>query len=707
MRHAARTVLVLAAVLAAIARGGLGRPRLAAAQARPTTRVNTPAGASPASSAAARSAPGGAPTPSLTSAARSSPVPAASEADHRAVISYLGQVINWARHLEVEDSLVMEPAETLFAADDRQMAGEVLKLAFEYARAEATLLRTKAEHAPRGASVSAAPGEVGEPAPTGGLAGPSPLRGLDALVARRNAAQAEVQRANARIKALGTRLIRATRRNRDRINTELMAAQAELDLAQSRVDSINAMVDFETGTSTIQNAATGLDAQIDELERSVPQSNGQPTPQSAAQVAALKSAPPMPSGILERATNLVAIRRKEQTLDDTIGLTDALVKVVASLRTPLVDSLREIDQRGLAMTARAGSGNLAAVQQSKADFEGLAQAHQLVTNALLPLSKQMVILNLYSANLARWDATVHQQFNAELKTLFLSILGLAVLLLAVGSGALVWRKLTFRYVEDLQSRQQLLQLRRFVVIAIVGLVLLFDFANEVGTIATVMGFAAAGIALALQNVILSMAGYFYISGRFGIRAGDRVQISGISGDVLQIGFFKMTLMELNSDEYGHQPTGRAVIFPNSVVFQPNGNFFRQLPGSNFTWNELRLTLAPECDYRLAEKRLVEVVNDVVARYRDSMQREYRDIERELNLRIETPRPQSRLQLGGNGIEMVIRYPAQLHNAAQTADEIARRLLDAIKREPGLKLVAPGIPAIQPAPDAESPDSRGD
>lgn len=707
MRQAARTVLVLAGVLAAIAWGRLGPPRLAAAQAVPATGVTTPAGASPASSAAAKSAPGSGPTPGFTSAPTSSAVPAAAEAaDRGAVISYLGQVINWSRHLEVEESLAIEPAETLFAADDRQMAGEVLKLAFEYARAEAALLKTKAELAPRGASVSPTP-EVTEPAPTVAPAGPSPLLGLDALLARRNEAQADVERANARIKDLGRRLTHATRRNRDQINTELMAAQAELDLAQSRADSINAMIDFETGSSTIGHAANGLDAQIDELERSVPQSNGQPEPQSAAQAAALKSAPPAPSGILGHATNVVAIRRKEQTLDDTIRLTDALLKVVARQRTPLADSLREIDQRGLAMTARAGSGDLAAVKQSKADFESLAQEHKLVTNALLPISKQMVILNLYSTNLARWRDTVHQRFTAELKTLFTRILGLVVLLLAVFSGALVWRKLTFRYVEDLQRRRQLLQLRRFVVIVIVALVLLFDFANELGTLATVMGFAAAGIALALQNVILSIAGYFYISGRFGIRAGDRVQISGINGDVLEIGFFKMTLMELTSGEYGHQPTGRAVIFPNSVVFQPNGNFFKQLPGSNFTWNELRLTLAPECDYRLAEQRLVEVVNDVVARYRDSVQREYRDIERELNRRIETPRPQSRLQLGANGIEMVIRYPAQLQNAAQTSDEIARRLLDAIKREPGLKLVAPGIPAIQPAPDTGSPDSRGD
>jgi hypothetical protein len=158
----------------------------------------------------------------------------------------------------------------------------------------------------------------------------------------------------------------------------------------------------------------------------------------------------------------------------------------------------------------------------------------------------------------------------------------------------------------------------------------------------------------------------------------------------------MTLMELGSDDTGGQPTGRVTVFPNSVVFQPNGSFSKQLPGSDFAWHELRFTLAPECDYRLAELRLLEIVNDVFRRYRDALQRQYRGLERSLNQPIEPPRPQSRLRLSEAGIEIVIRYPVRFKQARQTADEIARRLVDAIKREPALRLVTPGTPMIQPA-----------
>jgi small-conductance mechanosensitive channel len=242
-----------------------------------------------------------------------------------------------------------------------------------------------------------------------------------------------------------------------------------------------------------------------------------------------------------------------------------------------------------------------------------------------------------------------------------------------------------------------MQLRRVAVGIVTSLIIIFGFASELGTLGTVLGFAAAGIALALQNVILSLAGYFYVSGRFGIRVADRIQLSGISGDVLEIGLFRLTMMELSNDDFGFQPTGRVVVFPNSVVFQPNGNFFKQLPGSSFMWNELRLTLAPDCDYRLAEKKILEVVNDVFAHYRDSVQREARRVELDLNVSFEMPKPQSRIELRSTGLEMVIRYPVPLHNAVQTADEIARRLVDAIRREPGLELVAQGTPSLRPTP----------
>jgi small-conductance mechanosensitive channel len=112
------------------------------------------------------------------------------------------------------------------------------------------------------------------------------------------------------------------------------------------------------------------------------------------------------------------------------------------------------------------------------------------------------------------------------------------------------------------------------------------------------------------------------------------------------------------------------------------------------WNEVRLTLAPDVDYRLAEKRLLDAVDEVFARYRDRVMRDYRHLERDLNIMLETPKPQSRLHLSETGLEIIIRYPAETYSAPQITDEISRRLLDAINREPSLRLVPQGTAIIQ-------------
>ena len=240
--------------------------------------------------------------------------------------------------------------------------------------------------------------------------------------------------------------------------------------------------------------------------------------------------------------------------------------------------------------------------------------------------------------------------------------------MAIFGAAALWRRFTFRYVQDNRRRYQFLQARRIVLAIVVTLVILFNFANEIGALATVMGFAAAGIAVALQNVILSLAGYFFLIGKFGIKVGDRVQVSGVTGDVIDIGLVKLSLMELGGNGNDRQPTGRVVVFSNAIVFQPSGNFFKQIPGTDFVWNEVTLTLSPDCDYRLAEKRLLEAVDEVFARYRETIQRQYIEAERSLNMAIDSPKPQSRLaaQLATD-CKSTIRYPAETRSAVQTAD----------------------------------------
>jgi small-conductance mechanosensitive channel len=600
------------------------------------------------------------------------------------VISYLGQVIGWYRVATGELSL-NDPSDILYATDDRQLADEVLHLAFDYARAQAALLKANGGDALQ--PVNAKSASSGE------------------LVVRQGTAQAEVVGFADKVRSLQARARQGSGSARDLASRELAAAQGQLELAQSHVDSINALIDYESGSRTGDSSRTSLSAQIDELEASLPHADQAGAVAQTANATVSENVPPS-AGFLARGEFLMSLQSERQAIDDVLRTTAEITATAIAQRDQLGQGLRKIDDQSVVEAREASSSDIATVRETRDIFQQLTARRKLVSDAMQPLVRQIVTLNLYTANLQQWRAAITRRSKAEIVSLTLRLTLLGFLLALVSLGAIAWRKLTLRYVPDLQRRHQLMQLRRLAMSIVIALILIFGLGGDLRVLATVMGFAAAGVALALQNVILSFAGYFYISGRFGIRVGDRVQLAGVTGDVLEIGLFKLALMELTNDANGRQPTGRVVVFPNSIVYQTNGNFFNQLPGAHYLWNELRLTLAPDCDYRLAEQRVMEVVGAVFARYRDSIQRDYHNVETGLNLRFESPRPFSRLQLSEVGIEVVVRYPVPLQTSSQAVDEISRRLVDAINREPGLRLVPQSTPSLQRADQSVNDEPTG-
>src|SRR5205807_8484610 len=113
----------------------------------------------------------------------------------------------------------------------------------------------------------------------------------------------------------------------------------------------------------------------------------------------------------------------------------------------------------------------------------------------------------------------------------------------------------------------------------------------------------------------------------GVRVGDRVQISGVTGNVVDIGLIRLHLMELAGPGTDRQPTGRVVVFSNSIVFQPTASFFKQIPGTNFGWHEVTLILSPDSDYHLAEQRMLSAVKSVYAKYRNRIEEQHRHMEK--------------------------------------------------------------------------------
>lgn len=599
--------------------------------------------------------------------------------DARTVISYLNQTIVWYHQLNLQQEIASEPSDVVFLNQNRQLADQVVRLSFEFARADAQVLNPKS-------------GQGGEPAPN--ATGPGRYQRLVEIMAR---ADQQIKEKQQELAGLRRKLEAATGRRRTTLVATVAETQSELDLIQARRDALRSMIDFVSGRNVSGLTSGNLQAEIEDLARTIPAAtpeSGKNAPAPSGSVAVANPRRAEPTGILALLTELFGLRRRVRTLDQGIAETAALASSAKSLRAPLVGNLRELIQRGDQLSKQPDSQNSLALAQQKQQLDELTAQFKQISTVVLPLGKQSILLELYSRSLGNWRDSVQSQYINELKSLALRLIVLAVILGFVLILSSLWRRATFRYIQDSRRRYQFLLLRRIVVWSLIAVIVAVAFASELGTLATFAGLLTAGVAVALQNVILSVAGYFFLIGKYGVRVGDRVQVAGVTGEVADIGLVRLHLMEIGKGS-GGAPTGRMVVFSNSVVFQPAAGLFKQIPGTRFDWHEITLTVAAESDYHQVEERLTSAVTAVFEKYRDRMERQRHSMEKTLGpLSVSSLHPETRLRLAQGALEVVIRYPVELDEANKIDDRIAREVLDAINRPPKLKLVGSGIPNIQ-------------
>ena len=95
-------------------------------------------------------------------------------------------------------------------------------------------------------------------------------------------------------------------------------------------------------------------------------------------------------------------------------------------------------------------------------------------------------------------------------------------LAAVMVGSELWRRAVLKYVREPRHRNQLLLLRRIITWMLILLILSLTFITRLSSFATFAGLLTAGLAVAMQSVLVSLVGYFILIGKYGLRVGDRV-----------------------------------------------------------------------------------------------------------------------------------------------------------------------------------------
>ncbi len=581
------------------------------------------------------------------------------------IISFLNQTIVWYQQLADQQQLVKEPSDLLFLNDNRQIADQVSRLAFDFARARAQAITLEA----------AAQEQQDEDAPN-----LDQYKSLTQLAAKSDQKIKDTQQ---ELETMRRQLPSTSGPKRSLLEATIAETESELALLQARRSSLQNMMEFVTGTASGSRQQAGLHARIEELARALPSSATESGKQSSAELNTLANSnsaaiaagqKEVPAGIFALSDELINLRRKLNLLDKIIELTDSLSATSKQLRDPLLVKVRELVRRGDDLMNQPDSQDKDVLAQQRKELDGLTAQFKQLSAAMLPLGKQQILLDLYRRNSSRWRNTVALQHTAILKGLLLRLAFLAIAVGLVLGISHLWKRVTFRYVRDVRRRHQFLVLRRTIVSVVIGILAIVASINGLGGISTFAGLLTAGVAVALQNVILAIVGYFFLIGKHGVRVGDRLQVSGVVGNVVDIGLVRMHLMELGRGP-GAQPTGRIVAFSNAVVFRTHAGLYKQVPGTHFLWHEVTRNLPPGSDYRPIEEKMLQAVNKVFADYQEKLEAQLRRMEHVLKtMPIPALHPEGRVRMTKNGVSITIRYPVDMHHAREMDDRINREVL---------------------------------
>ncbi len=271
------------------------------------------------------------------------------------------------------------------------------------------------------------------------------------------------------------------------------------------------------------------------------------------------------------------------------------------------------------------------------------------------------------------------------------LLGVTLIIILV---RFVQRSLS-RYVKDTDTRYRT---RKFVAFFgyLVGFVLIATvFSDRLGGFTVALGVAGAGIAFALQEVIASFAGWFAISFGNFYKTGDRVQLGGIKGDVIDVGLLRTTLMECGDWIKGDLYNGRVVRVANSFVFkEPVFNYSGEFP---FLWDEITVPIKYGSDHRLAREILQQVTNEVVGDYVAFAATAWKELVQRYLIEDASVEPMITLVANDNWMEFTVRYVVDYKKRRRTKDGIFTALLDAIERSQGRVVLASATFELAGAP----------
>ena len=283
-------------------------------------------------------------------------------------------------------------------------------------------------------------------------------------------------------------------------------------------------------------------------------------------------------------------------------------------------------------------------------------------------------------------------FNPTIGKIATIIIGIAIIWLIVK----MLQKNLFSKINDIDNRYRAKKLSSFFGFLLTIILFIVVLSDKLAGLTVALGVAGAGIAFALQEVIASFAGWLAILFGGFYKTGDRVQLGGVKGDVMDIGVLRTTIMETGQWVDGDLYNGRIVLIANSYVFkEPVFNYSGDFP---FLWDEIKIPIQYGSNYEktkiILEKIGVEVAGDLTQKSQEKWQK----MQQKYLLEEAQTKPMVSLIANDNWVEFTLRYVVSYKRRRATKTELFTKILTDIEATNGEIKFASATFHLVEAPD---------
>ncbi len=222
---------------------------------------------------------------------------------------------------------------------------------------------------------------------------------------------------------------------------------------------------------------------------------------------------------------------------------------------------------------------------------------------------------------------------------------------------------------------------------IIGVILVATIWTEfVSGLTTFLGIIGAGIALAMKEPLTSIAAWFYLAVSKPYQLGDRIEIDGLKGDVVDISVFHTTLLEVDGWVEGEQSTGRLSNIPHNWLFTKK--IFNYTSGFRFIWTEVSVAITFESDWKKARDIMIELAEKVSGETPGRAAEEIRAASNKYLIKIGTLTPIAYITVVDHGVKLTARFLSPVRSRRSMESHLSRLILEAFDAAENITLAYP-------------------